>query len=62
MTAYQIPAFDGMSYVQLKQLKAYHKLSVEVEFISYAKDGIILYDQQKEDGSGDYVSLAIVDG
>ncbi|XP_067005728.2 agrin-like [Anabrus simplex] len=60
--AYDIPAFDGRSYVRLKRLKAYNKLSMEVEFKTYANDGIILYNQQKPDGTGDFVSLAIVNG
>lgn len=59
---YEIPAFDGRSYVRLKPLKAYHKLSVEIEFKTYSLNGIILYDQQKANGLGDFVSLAIVNG
>ncbi|XP_051154479.1 agrin-like isoform X3 [Leptopilina boulardi] len=59
---YDIPSFDGKSYVRMNRLKAYHKFNIEVEFITYAENGIILYNQQKADGSGDYVSLAIVDG
>lgn len=59
---YQTPAFGGRSYVQLKPLKAYHKLSLEVEFKTYKPDGIILYNQQRADGQGDFVSLALVDG
>jgi coxsackievirus/adenovirus receptor len=62
VAAYDIPAFDGHSYVQLKRLKAYNKLSLEVEFKTYAKDGIILYNQQKIDGTGDFVSLGLVNG
>ena len=46
----------------MNRLKAYHKFSVEVEFKTYADNGIILYNQQKSDGTGDFVSLAIVDG
>lgn len=59
---YEIPAFDGRSYVRLKPLKAYHKLSIEVEFKTYSYNGIILYNQQKSDGLGDFVSLAVVNG
>ncbi|XP_047103716.1 pikachurin-like [Schistocerca piceifrons] len=59
---YRIPAFDGESYVQLQCLKAYNKLNIEMEFISYANDGLLLYNQQKEDGIGDFVSLAIIEG
>ncbi|XP_044018032.1 agrin-like isoform X3 [Aphidius gifuensis] len=59
---YQVPSFDGKSYVRMNRLKAYHKFSIEIEFKTYAENGIILYDQQKNDGSGDFVSLAIVNG
>jgi coxsackievirus/adenovirus receptor len=62
MLAYDIPAFVGRSHVQLKRPKAHNKLSLEVEFKTYANDGIILYSQQKEDGTGDFVSLASVNG
>lgn len=53
-------AFNGHSYVQLKKLKAYHRFSLEMEFKSFSDDGILLYDQQQPDGSGDFISIAIV--
>ncbi|KAK9890325.1 hypothetical protein WA026_010423 [Henosepilachna vigintioctopunctata] len=59
---YDVPAFHGNSYIQLKPLKAYYKLSIELEFKSYAHDGILIYNQQKYDGSGDFISLALVNG
>lgn len=62
ISAYEIPSFDGRSYVQLKRLKAYNKLTVEIEFKSYTNDGILLFSQQKADGTGDFLSLAIVNG
>ncbi|CAG9828275.1 unnamed protein product [Diabrotica balteata] len=62
LTQYETPAFHGKSYARLRSLKAYHKLSIEVEFQSYTEDGVILYNQQKADGLGDFVSLAIVNG
>lgn len=43
-------------------MKAYHKLSLEVEFKTNTEDGVILYNQQKANGLGDFVSLAIVNG
>ena len=46
----------------MNRLKGYHKISIDVEFKTYAENGIILYSQQKVDGSGDFISLAIVDG
>ncbi|KAL3289355.1 hypothetical protein HHI36_022791 [Cryptolaemus montrouzieri] len=59
---YDVPAFHGTSYIQLKPLKAYYKLSIEIEFKSYTYDGVLLYNQQKYDGSGDFVSLALING
>ena len=59
---YEVPSFDGQSYVRMSRLKAYHRFNIEVEFKTYADNGIILYNQQKNDGTGDFVSLAIVDG
>ncbi|XP_043286401.1 agrin-like isoform X3 [Venturia canescens] len=59
---YEVPSFDGKSYVRMSRLKAYHKFNIEVEFKTYADNGIILYNQQKNDGTGDFVSLAIIDG
>lgn len=59
---YETPAFHGRSYVKLKPLKAYHKLSIEVEFKTNAYDGLLIYNQQKPDGLGDFISLALVNG
>ncbi|XP_047106165.1 agrin-like [Schistocerca piceifrons] len=59
---YQVPSFDGQAYIEMKRLKAHNKLNIEIEFITYANDGLLLYNQQKEDGTGDFVSLAIVQG
>lgn len=59
---YEIPSFNGYSHIRLHSMRAYHKLSVEVEFKPYSHDGILLYNQQKHDGSGDFVSLAIIKG
>jgi agrin len=46
----------------LKPLKAYHKLNIDIELKTFSENGLILYDQQKADGSGDFVSLALVNG
>lgn len=57
---YDIPAFNGNSFVKIKKLKAYHKLSIEIEFKTYADNGILFYNQQHADGTGDFVSIAII--
>lgn len=58
----EVPAFSGQSFIKLKQLKAYHKFGIEIEFKSYSENGILLYSQQRTDGTGDFVSLALVNG
>lgn len=37
-------------------------MKIEVEFKSLNKDGIILFNSQEEDGSGDFVSLTLNQG
>lgn len=58
----ETPSFDGTSYIRLKPLKAYHKLNIDIEFKAFTENGVILYNQQKADGTGDFVSLALVNG
>ncbi|KAG6440429.1 hypothetical protein O3G_MSEX001336 [Manduca sexta] len=58
----ETPSFDGSSYIRLKPLKAYHKLNIDIEFKAFSENGVILYNQQKPDGTGDFVSLALVNG
>ncbi|XP_026732130.1 agrin-like [Trichoplusia ni] len=58
----ETPSFDGTSYIRLKPLKAYHKLNIDIEFKAFSENGVILYNQQKPDGTGDFVSLALVNG
>jgi len=60
LSEHKAAAFNGHSYVQLKKLKAYYRFSLEMEFKSFSDDGILLYDQQQADGSGDFISIAIV--
>ncbi|XP_059489125.1 agrin-like [Neocloeon triangulifer] len=59
---YEVPSFDGHSFVQMKRLKAYNKISIELEFKTYSENAILLYNQQKSDGTGDFISLAVVNG
>ncbi|XP_031335468.1 agrin-like isoform X3 [Photinus pyralis] len=61
-TSFEVAAFGGRSSVRLKPLKAYHKLSIEIEFKTYSNNGVILYNQQTPKGIGDFISLAVIDG
>ncbi|KAK3918799.1 Agrin [Frankliniella fusca] len=56
-------SFAGESWVRLSRIAVTPiSLSVYVEFLSFSPDGVLLYAQQHEDGSGDFVSLALVAG
>lgn len=46
----------------MKSLSAYHKFNIELEFTAFADNGILLYNQQRQDGTGDFISLAIING
>ncbi|XP_050313632.1 agrin-like isoform X2 [Anthonomus grandis grandis] len=59
---YNTPSFSGRSYAILKTIEAYNKLIIEMEFKSYTYDGILLYNAENEDGTGDFVSLSLVNG
>ncbi|KAE8751005.1 hypothetical protein FOCC_FOCC002433 [Frankliniella occidentalis] len=56
-------SFAGESWVRLSRIEGSPiALSVNVEFLSFSPDGLLLYAQQHDDGSGDFVSLALVGG
>ncbi|KAG0728646.1 Agrin [Chionoecetes opilio] len=59
---YETPSFSGSSYLEIKKIKAYNKVQVELVFRTFTDSGILLYSQQQRDGSGDFLSLALVDG
>ncbi|XP_037796396.1 agrin-like [Penaeus monodon] len=59
---YETPSFSGSSYLEVKKIKAYNKVQLELEFRTFTDSGILLYSQQQPDGSGDFISLALVDG
>nr|XP_032526977.1 agrin-like isoform X4 [Danaus plexippus plexippus] len=62
ITYIETPSFVGSSYIRLRPLKAYHKLNIDIEFKAFSENGVLLYNQQKLDGTGDFVSLALVNG
>eukprot|EP00094_Tigriopus_californicus_P000322 TCALIF_00311-PA protein Name:"Similar to Agrn Agrin (Mus musculus)" AED:0.20 eAED:0.20 QI:0/0.36/0.34/0.86/1/1/23/48/1678 len=60
----QVPSFDGrLSYVELEPLEnVEHKFSLEIEFKARAINGILIYAQEKPNGLGDFISVALIDG
>ncbi|CAL4063227.1 unnamed protein product [Meganyctiphanes norvegica] len=59
---YQTPAFSGTSFIEISKIKAYNKVQIELEFRTFTENGILLYSQQQKEGSGDFISLSLVDG
>ncbi|KFM77888.1 Agrin, partial [Stegodyphus mimosarum] len=58
----EVPSFSGRTFMELYKLEAYTRLSLEIEFKSFADDGILLYNGQTSTKSGDFISLSLKDG
>jgi hypothetical protein len=59
-----LPFFDGKSSIVLSKLAGHHKLSIELEmtpFFDHAH-GILLFSSQHANGTGDFLSIALIDG
>ncbi|XP_036388152.1 agrin-like isoform X3 [Megalops cyprinoides] len=62
-----IPFFSGDSYLELKGLHTYgqdlqNKVNMTVVLLANESNGMIFYNGQKNDGKGDFISLALHDG
>ncbi|XP_060809746.1 basement membrane-specific heparan sulfate proteoglycan core protein isoform X4 [Amyelois transitella] len=58
-----VPNFDGNSWLAIPTIKdAYRQFDVEIAFKPLTADGIILYNNQRPDGSGDYLALQLANG
>lgn len=55
----QMPFFNGQAYIEMSTLQAYSKVAVQVEFIAYEADGMILFNAQTSTGEGDYIALLL---
>lgn len=58
--------FHGFSYLELRGLHTFdrdlgEKMALEVVFLARSRSGLLLYNGQKTDGRGDFVSLALHD-
>ncbi|KAJ8360757.1 hypothetical protein SKAU_G00172820 [Synaphobranchus kaupii] len=62
-----MPFFGGDSYLEMKGLHNYghdlqEKVNMTVVFLANDSNGLIFYNGQKDDGKGDFISLALNDG
>ncbi|XP_064610786.1 agrin-like isoform X2 [Liolophura sinensis] len=61
--AFGVPSFSGQSYLVLPGFpQVSRELTIELEFRSLNKDGILLYTGQHLSGGRDFVALAVIDG
>ena len=57
------PAFSGKSILIVKETRdTSNDLMLEIGLTSYNRDGIILFGSQYPNGTGDFVSVALLDG
>ncbi|XP_068617476.1 basement membrane-specific heparan sulfate proteoglycan core protein isoform X3 [Battus philenor] len=58
-----VPRFNGDGWLTLPKIKdAYMQFDIEVTFKPTDNDGVILYNGQNEDRTGDYLALQLIDG
>lgn len=56
-----VPAFAGKSYLELPTLKHVSKaFQIEVWFLAFSRDGMILFNGQNPNGHGDFLSINLV--
>ena len=61
--ALYVPAFAGDAYLELPTLKHISKaFQIEVWFLAYAENGMILYNGQNANGHGDFLAINLVQG
>lgn len=62
-TSFTSPSFSGSSYLMLRPFgNQSDEFYLEIAFHSLNKDGMLLFSSQTEDGTGQYISLAISNG
>ncbi|CAG9782356.1 unnamed protein product [Diatraea saccharalis] len=58
-----VPRFDGNGWIALPTLKdAYKQFDIEISFKPSDGNGLILYNSHKQDRTGDFLALQLVDG
>lgn len=63
MTEFLIPEMSGDGFLELPCLEGVAKgFSIELWFLTHAKDGLLLYNGQLSSGRGDFISLNLVGG
>ncbi|XP_060593963.1 agrin-like isoform X4 [Ruditapes philippinarum] len=62
-TSFSKPSFSGSSYLTLQPLgNITEDFYLDIAFQSFNRDGILLFSSQNEDGTGQFISIAISGG
>ena len=62
-TSFSRPSFSGLSYLVLHSLgNITGDFYLDIAFHTMNRDGILLFASQKQDGTGQFISLAISNG
>ena len=61
---FTVPSFNGSSYLQFPGLEESPGLYLEIQIVFKPRspNGVVLYNGQRVDGGGDFVSINLVDG
>lgn len=57
---FNYPSFSGHSYIAYDTIKGFLQVSVEMEFQASSSEGLLFYNGQMDDGSGDFIALVLV--
>ncbi|XP_077998686.1 agrin-like isoform X2 [Glandiceps talaboti] len=57
--AFFLPSFSGSSYIAFLKMKGFFSVDIELEFRALSHNGLILFNGQREDGKGDFLSIAV---
>lgn len=59
-----IPEFNGRAYIERPKLESNvgTSLTIEIWFMAYSPNGLLIYNGQLPMGKGDFISLNLVDG
>lgn len=58
----RIPSFNGDAFIESHRLQGYTRLTIEIDFVSFTENGLLLYNGQTASGEGDFVSISLKNG
>ena len=57
------PNFFGNSYMEFPSLEGiYHSFDIGIDFKPKSANGLLMFSSEKEDGSGDFMAISLING